>query len=168
MPTPSAPPARASGLVSTLKRGAVACGAAATLACSGPQVRPTPGTPCPDGALEAMRKLGLNQGRQVSIYVREDKRGSAGSPLFVRDGAIVSRVFDSTSLPDDTLIEGRLWTRGETIIGRYTALELPNGRRYPVCLVLCDERGCLKHPESTPDASALGHAMFFKVVDVFP
>ncbi|MBZ4416117.1 serine/threonine-protein kinase [Myxococcus sp. RHSTA-1-4] len=167
MPTPSAPRPSATGLVSPLKRGIVACGAAAALACSGPQVRPTPDTPCPDGALEAMRELGLQQGSQISIYVRTDKPGGA-RPLFVHDGDIVSRVFSSSSLPDDTLIMGRLWTKGETVIGRYTALELPNGRRYPVCLVLCDEDGCTRHPESTLEAPAVGHAMFFKVVDVFP
>ncbi|MBZ4420706.1 serine/threonine-protein kinase [Myxococcus sp. RHSTA-1-4] len=168
MPTPSAPHSPATGLVSTLKRGAVACGAAATLACSGPQVRPTPGAPCPDGALEAMRKLRLNPGRQVDIYVRADKPGYANEPLFVRDGEIVSRVFDSTSLPDGTLIEGRLWTKGETVIGRYTALELPDGRRFPVCLVLCDLDGCTKYVESTPEAAAIGRANFFTVVDFFP
>ncbi|QSQ23797.1 serine/threonine protein kinase [Pyxidicoccus parkwayensis] len=168
MPTPSAPLVRAPGLVSTLKRGALACGAAAAVACSGPQVRPTPGTACPDGALEAMRKLGLEEGQQVNIYVRAGKPGRPAMPLFVRDGNIVSEVFDSTSLPSGTLIEGRLWTRGETVIGRYTALELPNGRRYPVCLVLCDELGCNKYSESTEDAPAIGHAAVFKVVDVFP
>ncbi|WP_164009809.1 serine/threonine-protein kinase [Pyxidicoccus trucidator] len=168
MPTASAPPGPGPGLVSTLKRGVVAGCAAATLACPGPQVRPTPGTPCPEGALEAMRELRLNVGRQVNIYVNKDKPGSASDPLFVRDGDIVSRVFRSSSLPDGTLIEGRLWTRGERIFGRYTALELPNGRRYPVCLVLCNERGCLKHSASTPEAPALAFAEVFKVVDVFP
>ncbi|MFP2910754.1 hypothetical protein ACLESD_38105 [Pyxidicoccus sp. 3LFB2] len=168
MSTASAPSGSAPGLVSTLKRGVVAGCAAATLACSGPQVRPTPGTPCPEGALEAMRALRLNVGRHVNIYVNKDKPGSASAPLFVRDGDIVSRVFESSSLPDGTLIEGRLWTKGETVIGRYTALELPNGRRYPVCLVLCNEQGCRKHPESTPDAAAVTYALFFQVVDVFP
>ncbi|NMO14527.1 protein kinase [Pyxidicoccus fallax] len=168
MPTPSTSPSSAPGLVSTLKRGVVACGAATALACSGAQVRPTPGAPCPDGALEAMRKLRLNRGRQVDIYVRTDKPGYPNEPLFVRDGEIVSRVFDSTSLPDGTLIEGRLWTQGKNVIGRYTALELPDGRRYPVCLVLCDLDGCTKYAESTPEAAAIGRTEFFTVVDYFP
>jgi len=168
MSTASASPGPRPARVSPLKRGVVAGCAAATLACSGPQVRPTPGTPCPDGALKAMRELRLDVGLQVDIYVNKDKPGNASDPLFVRDGDIVSRVFDSTSLPDGTLLEGRLWTRGETILGRYTALELPNGRRYPVCLVLCDEGGCLKHRASTPEAPAVAFAEVFKVVDVFP
>ena len=168
MPTPSASLPSAPGLVSTLKRGAVACGAAATLACSGPQVRPTPGEPCPDGALEAMQKLRLREGMQIHIYTNKDKPGGANENLFVRDGAIVSRVFDSRALPEGTLIEGRLWTQGKTVIGRYTSLELPNGRRYPVCLVLCDYDGCTKFRASTPEAAAIGHANVFTVVDFFP
>ena len=168
MRTPSASRPSAPGLVSTLKRGAVACGAAATLACSGSQIRPTPGEPCPDGALEAMRKLGLRQGMQINIYTRQDRPGGANEALFVRDGEIVSRVFASYNLPDGTLVEGRLWTQGKTVIGRYTAMELPNGRRYPVCLVLCDYDGCTKYSESTPEAAAIGHANFFTVVDFFP
>ncbi|HZI14259.1 MAG TPA: hypothetical protein VE153_28075, partial [Myxococcus sp.] len=168
MSTPSASRTSAPGLVSTLKRGAVACGAAATLACSGSQIRPTPGAPCPDGALEAMQKLGMTQGMQVDIYTRHDRPGGANEALFVRDGEIVSRVFASYNLPHGTLVEGRLWTQGKTVIGRYTAMELPNGRRYPVCLVLCDYDGCPKYSESTPEAAAIGHANFFTVVDFFP
>jgi hypothetical protein len=115
-----------------------------------------------------MRKLRLDIGMHASISVRADRPGSAGSPLFGRDGAIVSRVFDSRTLPEGTRVEGRPWARGKTVIGRYTALELPNGRRYPVCLVLCDYDGCTRRSESTPDAPAVAHIEFFTVVDFFP
>lgn len=158
---------RKPGLVSTLKHGAVACGAATAMACSGAPVRPTAGSPCPDRAFADMRELGLNEGRQVNIYVHKDKPGYVGDPLFVHEGEIVSRVFRSTSLPDDTLIYGWLSIKKERVFGRYTTLELPNGRRYSVCLVLFDEGGEPKNAASTPDAPAVSRVSVFKVVDSF-
>ncbi|HZI08743.1 MAG TPA: hypothetical protein VE153_00060, partial [Myxococcus sp.] len=145
-------------------RGAVA-GCAALAACTGAQVRPTPNAPCPDGALQAMKELGLRQGMQIDIHVRRDVRRNV--TVFLDDGPIVSRVFESRRLPDDTLVKGRLWTKGENVVGRYTELELPNGRRYPVCLVLCDANGCPKSEESTSEQAAFDNAKVFTVVDVF-
>ncbi|NMO21375.1 phosphotransferase [Pyxidicoccus fallax] len=168
-PMPSSSPlsVRKPGLVSSLKRGVAACGAATAMACSGAPVRPTAGSACPERAFADMRELGLNEGRQVNIYVHKDKPGYLGDPLFVREGEIVSRVFDSTSLPDDTLIYGWLSIGKERVFGYYTMLELPNGRRYSVCLVLNNERGQPKNAASTPDAPAVSRVSVFKVVDSF-
>lgn len=158
-PTPTGTP----GLVTTVKRGVVA--GCVLAACTGAQVRPTPNAPCPKGALEAMKTLGLTQGKQIIIYVNKDRRNN--ELAFLDDGPIESRVTNSLALPEDTLVRGRLWTKGENVIGRYTELELPNGRRYPVCLVLCDADGCPKNEVSTPEQAALSGAKFFTVVDVF-
>jgi serine/threonine-protein kinase len=167
MPPFSPPSGGVPGLASTLKRGAVVCGAAATVACSGSQVRPPDDVPCPDGALAAMQKLGLLQGETIDIYLREDKRGGTGDPLFVSDGEITSRVGAHHRNLGEALVRGYLWTKGEKVIGRYTSLELPDGRRYPVCLTLCEPWGCNRLRDSTPDAPALGQALYVTVVDRF-
>jgi serine/threonine-protein kinase len=167
MPSASPPPVRKPALASSLKRGMAVCGTAATMACASTPGRPTAGSACPDKAFAHMRELRLEEGQQVNIYIHKDKPGYLGEPLFVREGEIISRVFDSTSLPDDTLIYGWLSFERGRVFGRYTTLELPNGRRYSVCLVLGDERGLPKNAASTPDDTAVSRVSIFKVVDTF-
>lgn len=67
-----------------------------------------------------------------------------------QDGPLVSRIIGTElgdpALPDGTLLYGQLWSgvvaRGgfPAVMVRYSKATLPDGRTYPVCLVLADGR----------------------------
>ncbi|MFP2931846.1 serine/threonine protein kinase [Pyxidicoccus sp. 3LG] len=177
MPAPRQSEARArppaARAPSALGRCVGLVGAAATLAaCPGAQLRPTSGTPCPQAALDSMKKLRLNlRANEVAVgYVDTHQEGGGDQLAWLRDGPIVSRVLvgHDNGLVEGTLLHGRLWTKGATVIGRYTEAELPDGTRYPVCLNLGDDDGWTKDPESTEERAAITRSVIFKAVKVFP
>ncbi|RKH77009.1 serine/threonine protein kinase [Corallococcus sp. AB045] len=156
----------------SLSRGCtLAVGAATTLiACSGAQVVPKPQR-CPTEALEAMKALKLRRDAKVTITVdiRYPDRLDAAM-LAVHDGDIVSlQEEDYRGLPKGTLLYGRLWTGGERVMGRYTRAETPDGRTYPVCLVLGNDDGFWPlESGSKPGAALLPRTAGYTVVDAFP
>ncbi|MCP3144189.1 serine/threonine protein kinase [Pyxidicoccus xibeiensis] len=159
------------GAASALKRCVGLVGAAATLAaCPGAQLRPVSGTPCPQEALDGMKKLRLRVGSVAGTgYVDTRQPGGADQLAWLRDGSIVSRVVTNVGgLVEGSLLYGRLWTKGPAVIGRYTEAELPDGTRYPVCLNLGDEDGWDKDPESTEELAAITRSVAFTAVKVFP
>nr|WP_306414350.1 serine/threonine-protein kinase [Corallococcus exiguus] len=156
----------------SLSRGCtLAVGAATTLiACSGAQVVPKPQR-CPTEALEAMKALKLRRDAKAAITVdiRYPFRPDA-EMLAVHDRDIVSVQKEKRGdLPEGTLLYGRLWTGGERVMGRYTRAETPDGRTYPVCLVLGNDDGFWPlETGSKPGAALLPRTAGYTVVDAFP
>lgn len=151
-----------------LTRCAMAVGAAALTACAGAPVRPSPGR-CPDGALEAMRKLGVFVTGGASIYTDIRQPGHSGEDLLVHDGPIVSLTLEPYgSLPEGTRLYGRLWTGEGRVTGRYTRAELPDGTSYPVCLVYAGPAGAKWEAGSKPGAVMTTRTFAFIAVDAFP
>jgi hypothetical protein len=155
-----------------LQRHLMAASAAISLtACSGAEVRPDSAR-CPSEALAAMRELRLVMGHSFYVTLDVEKpRGPEATDynVPVRDGPIASRVEESPGrLPTGSLLYGRLWTGGEKVIGRYTRARTPDGREYPVCLILARGDGQPKSPGSQPGYTLLRPEPFVTVVDRFP
>jgi len=131
--------------------------AAAVAALSGctaaaPQVRSTPEpAPCPQGAVETMKRLGIEVGGQAHH----------ASFLTPKTTYFTAREGDTTllllrdwgKLPDDTLLYGRLIFGERRAYVRLTEAKAPGGETFKVCLEVWDEdggRGAERYPaEST-------------------
>ncbi|WP_147444504.1 protein kinase, partial [Corallococcus sp. CA031C] len=151
-----------------LKRCTLAAGAVALTACTGAQVRPD-SSRCPEGALETMRKLSLNQGGSASILTDIDQPGTNSEELIVRDGPIVSLTVESYGdMPTGTRLYGQLWTGGGRVTGRYTRAELPDRRVIPVCLVYGNRDGGEWLPGSKAGAVRMPRTWAYTVVHTFP
>jgi hypothetical protein len=93
-----------------------------------------------------------------------------------REGKIVGRVGDpGNDLPEGTLLYGQLWTeqifyRGkDAVYARYTEALLPDGDRFPICLVLANRVGLFhKLPGSKPGEARLNRALPSHFVDYWP
>nr|WP_255651776.1 serine/threonine-protein kinase [Corallococcus sp. AS-1-12] len=152
----------------TLKRCSAAVGAAVLTACTGAQVRPD-ASRCPTGALEAMRKLGLNKTGSASIYTDIRQPGMGSEDAIVHDGPIVSLVIEQYGdLPKGTRLYGRLWTGEGRVTGRYTQAELPDGSIHPVCFVYGNFDGGEWNEGSKPGAVRVPRTFAYTVVDSFP
>ncbi len=133
---------------------ALLCTTTTTLGCPGAQVKPPAPERCPEEARKAMfEELGLKTYSNLSaiIDVNQPPDPDAHDQSLrgtYRDGPIVGMVEGEPPevdprLPAGTLLYGQLWTgpdvlyRGDpAITGRYTRARLPDGRTYPVCIVL--------------------------------
>jgi len=154
------------------------------LGCPGAQVQPPPpGEACPPEARHAMDEV-LRVDIDDSIYAILDvnQPGSNQELGTYRSGPIVSQVvqkneYASKALPGGTLLYGRLWTgpdilwRGEeAVMGRWTEARLPDGRTFPVCIVLAlSDAG--RYPVmrgSKPGAARLPREVVVSTVDVWP
>lgn len=72
----------------------------------------------------------------------------------VRDGPVESVVSEGPgNLPNGTRLFGRLWTGGETVVGRYTRARRPNGDEFEVCISLSLNGGAEKVAGSKPGAA---------------
>jgi eukaryotic-like serine/threonine-protein kinase len=153
----------------SLKRCAMAVGAAAIAACAGAQVRPD-ASRCPEDALAVMRELPIYEGGVISIYTDvEQSVGASSKPIIVRDGPIVSLTNGANSdLPVGTRLYGRLWTQGGRVTGRYTRAELPDHRIVPVCLVYGSLQGGQWGKGSKPGAVLMPRVWAAIVVHSFP
>ncbi|HEX5751170.1 MAG TPA: serine/threonine protein kinase, partial [Archangium sp.] len=49
---------------------------------------------------------------------------------------------------------GEIWKR-PAVMGRYTLAVLPDGRKYPVCIVLGDQRGLVPKHEGSKEGAAV-------------
>ncbi|HSP80127.1 MAG TPA: serine/threonine-protein kinase, partial [Myxococcaceae bacterium] len=156
-PTVKAPKMKSSTLKSTA--AATCLGTAA--ACATPSASFTETEVCPEGAITAMRhELGLRIGYQGLLIVdpQQPEWGNVrkSSPYgFYRTGPIVSRVSDDAGLkmPEGTLLFGELWTDGARLYGRYRQIQLPDGKRLPVCIELggFGKLGIAVEPGPQPD-----------------
>ena len=78
-------------------------------------------------------------------------------------------------LPDGTLFYGQLWTEGITLGGveaayvRYTEAVLPDGTRFPVCMVWSEPYSLrVKSPGSKPGEARLPRALYLEGVEYWP
>ncbi|WP_163990954.1 serine/threonine protein kinase [Pyxidicoccus caerfyrddinensis] len=141
-PTPHAPEARRSSITTLL---AAALCSVTSMGCPAAQVKPERGD-CPKEAREAMfRVLDMDTGKGRKAVVDINQPGDQSQRGTYQDGPVVGRVvgysWTDPTLPDGTLLYGRLWTGFEyfgdpAAMVRYSEAKLPDGRTFPVCLVL--------------------------------
>ncbi len=158
---------------------AAALCAAASLACPAAQVKPE-AAECPTEAREAMfRDLGMDttKGSKAVIDINQpgdqSKLGTYGDGMVV--GRIVGYSWADPALPDGTLLYGRLWTGlvdeygRPAAMARYSEAKLPDGRTYPVCIVLGNPDGRVRtQPGSKSGASVLPRELPVTVVERWP
>ena len=111
--------------------------------------------PCPEKALEAMRKLGLSVGD--SSIVELDVNQANTSPITMYDGPVESMLLDPLgNIPGVTRLYGRVWTGGPQVVIRYYEMHVPDEEPVPICAVARLARGQLKKkPESLPGTGIL-------------
>jgi serine/threonine-protein kinase len=144
--------------------GKAACTGAAllTVACTGPQVRPTPpGEACPAGALEAMAALGIPA--ELGVFFRNNLphvNGVQQDYVTVKEGWIEGSEkpgdfgFTTLRLEGGNLgLSGRLFICGERVCGRFTEARSRSRGTFPVCLELWQDgkRGFEREAGSTED-----------------
>jgi serine/threonine-protein kinase len=119
---------------------------------------------CPKEATEAMtRELKLRRGSPLQAIVDINQPGDTSRQGIYQDGPVIGRITEGDgNLPPGTLLHGRLWTgpgiydrdgldAPEAVMGRYSEAVLPDGRKYPVCLVIGNPDGRVPKAEgSTP------------------
>ncbi|HYO55395.1 serine/threonine protein kinase, partial [Archangium sp.] len=153
------------------------------IGCPAAQVRPPGPADCPKEALEAMfRELKITEGSRLFAVVDINQPGD-NELGFYQDGPVIGRIayeeLADQDLPAGTLLHGHLWTGPDVydttghvpepaIMGRYTLAVLPDGRKYPVCIVLGDVDGRIgRHPEGG-GAAALNRRVPVSVVRRWP
>ena len=150
--------------------GVAAC---LTMACPGPQVRPTPPPEdCPPGAVEAMEKLGIKVGDEW-LQVTWSARGEGSGRRSVKEGWTSIRVFSGIrriELRPDTILSGKLLF-GDRVYGRFTEARLPKGGgTVRVCMELRDgsgKRGLEREPGSTEGNVKVWDTGYVRAVDRF-
>jgi eukaryotic-like serine/threonine-protein kinase len=152
---------------------------AALQACLGaqqqvPPVRSAPPPqPCPAGAVETMRTLGLRLGDTRAMEWGDVR----GRPVPVREDTPLRVPGDwdtrtrQTALPDNTWLHGRLYFAEARVYGRFTEARTPTGGTYPVCLELFDSDdkgvGLVLEPGSEPGKVLVSPVVEVRVVDHF-
>ncbi len=196
--TSTADSEKGSPLVSTLRNALPVRIAAAwlcttfTMGCAAAPLRPLPGD-CPPEAVRAMEEMNVldNDSYKGFAYYRlviDIQQAPAGPDDEMqlgsfRSGKVVGRVWEyggalqpHGSLPVGTLLYGELWTEGITkygqaaIVGHYSEALLPDGRRFPVCIVLgADGTGLMgKAPGSKPHQTILPRVWDGMAVRIWP
>jgi serine/threonine-protein kinase len=158
--------------------------AAVGMGCPAAQVKPPAPEDCPREAIEAMsQELKVDTATLLRAVVDINQPGSVSDAGVYQDGPVIGRITedDGSNLPEGTLLHGRLWTgpgiydgAGEfkrpAVIGRYTLAVLPDGRKYPVCIVVGDSDGGLvhKHEGSKAGATVLNRELPVSAVKRWP
>ncbi|WNG45828.1 protein kinase [Archangium minus] len=147
--------------------------AIAGLGCPGAQVRPPEPADCPKEATEAMfQELKVRTASPLRAVVDINQPGDMSETGVYQEGPVIGRLtVGDGNLPEGTVLHGRLWmgpgifdiagsVERPAVMGRYTQAVLPNGRKYPVCIVLGDRDGRVPKEEgSTPGAAVLAREL---------
>ncbi|WNG30106.1 serine/threonine protein kinase [Cystobacter fuscus] len=122
------------GPLSTVATWCVGAAAAANTACPGVQVRPPPeAEPCPAGAVETMKTLGINIGAKVDGLFAPS--GRQRQFVSVREGLTSVKTGGTRGkLPVGTSLHGRLYFGEGRVYGRFTEAQTPTGDTYKVCM----------------------------------
>ncbi|WP_395808979.1 serine/threonine protein kinase [Archangium minus] len=132
------------------------------------QVRPTPEpAPCPAGAVETMKTLGLDIGNQHPAYFP-----SPGAMyITVQEGdTTISLIGDWGKLPSRTLLSGRLIFGDGRVYGRLTEAKVPGGDTFKVCLEVRDEeggRGAIRESNGGPESARIFSTVRVRAVSRF-
>jgi serine/threonine-protein kinase len=157
--------------------GTACCTLLAGCAASAPQVRPTlKPEPCPRGAKEAMKELGIRVGDRAQVAFPRDPVSSA---VTVRESTPVYVKFSLGKLGSYAVLSGRLILGESRVYGRFTQARthpnqegpLPGDTVYPVCIELQnprEERGVERVDEGGPvDSAVVGTDQRVQVVERF-
>ncbi|RKH59681.1 serine/threonine protein kinase [Corallococcus interemptor] len=144
-----------------------------TMACPGPQVRPTPPPEdCPPGAVEAMEKLGIKVGDE-RLEVTWGAQGANAERRSVKEGWTSMRIYSGSreiEMRTGTILSGKLLF-GDRVYGRFTEARLPKGGgTVRVCMELRDQsgkRGLEREPGSTEGNVKVWDSGFVRAVDRF-
>lgn len=110
------------------------------VACTGPQVRATPGPEdCPADAVQTMEgELNLSVGTFVSADIPP---GTRGQLVTVRAGdAAVELIGRYGELGKGTVLTGKFILGQNHLYGRFTRAQTPRGKVYPVCMEIREGR----------------------------
>ncbi|WP_002637675.1 serine/threonine protein kinase [Myxococcus hansupus] len=122
-----------------LKKCAAASAAVALqLGCpSSAQLRPT-SSECPAEAIDAMfEKLHLVRGSSTYLNIDMEQPGEEFDMGVFGDGPVRGIVTDGDRrMPNGTILDGQLWTGDGRFYARYTRARYPDGKSYPVCIVI--------------------------------
>jgi serine/threonine-protein kinase len=137
--------------------------------CPAPQVRPTPeAEPCPSGAVETMKTLGIDIEKQESAHFTV---ATEAEYITVREGQTTLILhFDLGKLPADTLLSGRLIFGDGRVYGRLTEAKVPGGETFKVCLEVRDKkggRGAIRKPDGGPESARVWSAVNVRAVGSF-
>ena len=147
------------------------------LGCPAAQVKPPGPEDCPREAVKAMfQELKIDTGYALRVIVDINQPGDIEAG-FYQDGPVIGRLTEGNgNLLEGTLLHGRLWTGPDiyeldedgkprlnrpAVMGRYTLAVLPDGRKYPVCIVTGgrDDGRVPKHERSKPGAAVLNREL---------
>ncbi|HYO59549.1 hypothetical protein [Archangium sp.] len=164
--------------------------AVAGLGCPAVQVKPPEPADCPQEAIKAMfQELKLDTISPLRAVVDinqplppDDMLNETNAYGIYQDGPVIGRITEGDgNLPEGTLLHGHLWTgpgiyesagsvKLPAVMGRYTQAVLPDGRKYPVCIVLgsWDGRVPKKEEGSKADAAVIGRELPVSVVERWP
>ncbi|ATB39148.1 serine/threonine protein kinase [Cystobacter fuscus] len=140
--------------------------------CPAAQVKPPEPADCPREATEAMfKELKILTGSFLTAVVDVNQPSGLGVPGVYQDGPVVSQIVEGDgNMPAGTLLHGRLWTgpgiydtysemdvqkKRPAVMGRYTLAVLPDGRQYPVCIILGDHVGRVPKLEGSKEGAAV-------------
>jgi serine/threonine-protein kinase len=150
--------------------------AVAGLGCPAAQVKPpAPATPCPKEATDVMfGEWKVDQDRRPFTGLRaivDINQPGDGTGVYT-EGPVIGRITRGAGgLPEGTLLHGRLWTGpgiydmdhetgqvyldAEAVMGHYTLAILPDGRKYPVCIVIGNPDGRVEKLEGSKPGAAV-------------
>ncbi|HEX5747828.1 MAG TPA: serine/threonine-protein kinase [Archangium sp.] len=157
--------------------------AAVGIGCPAAQVKPPAPEDCPKEATAAMfQELELTRGSPLQAVVDINQPGDPSEAGVYQDGPVIGRLtVGDGNLPEGTLLHGHLWTgpgiyefmeeeKVPAVLGRYTLAVLPDGRKYPVCIVLGnpDDGRVPMHEGSKEGAAVLNRELPVSVVRRWP
>jgi hypothetical protein len=137
-----------------LTAGTLALSACASL----PKGKPVARQTCGPEAVERMKKLGVESGRQVPVVLEAGQPGGANDYGTYRQGQLTSQLQEALGdLPAGTLLDGVLWMETGKVQAHYTVARTPDGQTHPVCLVLGSSApgGMYAEAGTTPGAITL-------------
>jgi serine/threonine-protein kinase len=126
------------------------------------------------------RDLNVDTTKGYNVVLDINQPGNTHQVGTYSDGPVVSRIvggydWSDPALPDGTLLYGRLWTGAVTDYGkpgvmvRYSEAKLPDGRTFPVCIVLGGSDGRVPWwPGSKEGAVVLARELPITVVMRWP
>ncbi len=146
--------------------------AIAGIGCPAAQVKPPESEDCPKEATAAMfQELKVRTASPLQAVVDINQPGDTSEAGIYQDGPVIGRLtVGDGDMPAGTLLHGRLWTgpgiydvagdvERPAVLGRYTLAVLPDGRKYPVCIVLGDRDGRVPKREGSEGAAVLNREL---------